>query len=84
MAYHPSISDEEGDSVGNANQEKVNFKAEEMNYYGKKYAKRVDSNEVYDYDTFVAAMSNPQIKPRLIGHWIKTDGKRGKLVKVVF
>ena len=55
-----------------------------MNYYGKKYAKRVDSNEVYDYDTFVAAMSNPQIKPRLIGHWIKTEGKRGKLVKVKF
>ena len=84
ISFHPSISDEQGDSVGNANQEKVKFKAVDMNYYGKKYAKREDNNEVYDYDSFVAALSNSEIKPRLIGHWIKTDGKRGKLVKVVF
>ena len=84
MSYHPSISEEEGDAVGNANQQKVKFKAVEMNYYGKKYAKREDNNEVYDYDSFMAAQSNSEIKPRLVGYWEKTEGKRGKLVKVKF
>ena len=84
MVYNPSIDEEEGDAVGNANKEKVKFSAVEMNYYGKKYARREDNNEIYDYDSFIASLSNSDIKPRLIGHWIKDDGKRGRLVKLKF
>ena len=84
MSYNPAIDDEEGDAVGNANKEKLNFKAVEMIYYGKKYAKREDNNEVYDYDSFMAAKENSEVKPQLIGYWDKEEGKRGRLVKIKF
>lgn len=84
MSYNPAIDDEEGDAVGNANKEKLNFKAVEMIYYGKKYAKREDNNEVYDYDSFMAAKENSEVKPQLIGYWDKEEGKRGRLVKLKF
>ena len=84
MSFHPSISEEENDAVANANQNKITWKASEMMYYGKRYAKREDSDEIYDYDSFVSAISNPGVQAVLIGHWVKTDGKKGKLVKVKF
>ena len=42
-------------------------------YYGKKYAKREDSNEVYDHDSYKAALQNPDAQPILIGHWAADD-----------
>ena len=68
FAFTPSISNEEQDTVSQRlNQETVRWKAKELVKDGVKFAFREDKDELYDYDSYVLALSNPGARPRLLG-----------------
>lgn len=48
-----------------------------MIYYGRKYSKRENSDEVYDYNSYQSALQVPDTQPVLLGHWVMgDDGKQ--------
>ena len=78
FSFKPSISTEEKDIVSNINTKKISWKAREIKLDGKRYAYRKETQQVYDYDSYIMAMKNSQVNPILIGKIIKNE--QGKLV----
>ena len=74
--FFPLLS--EIDALENSN--RIQWRAKEIIYYGKKYAKRDDSNEVYDiqsYNNAIKAQNGEHITPILVGYWDRDeDGKQ--------
>mmetsp|Transcript_8945 Transcript_8945/g.13442 ORF Transcript_8945/g.13442 Transcript_8945/m.13442 type:complete len:151 (+) Transcript_8945:61-513(+) len=55
--------------------DRIKWKATDIIYYGKKYARRENSDEVYDHDSYIAAL-NSNSQPILIGHWARNEDGR--------
>ena len=52
----------------------IKWRAQEIIYYGQKYAKREGSDEVYDYESYNAALQDENVSPLLVGHWAVDKG----------
>mmetsp|Transcript_9060 Transcript_9060/g.15320 ORF Transcript_9060/g.15320 Transcript_9060/m.15320 type:complete len:160 (-) Transcript_9060:78-557(-) len=66
---------DEQDAIKYAN--KIQWRAKDIVYYGRKYSKREESDEVYDYNSYQKALKFPDEQPVLIGHWaVGEDGKQ--------
>ena len=62
------------EALTNAN--KIQWRAKEIVYYGRKYSKREESDEVYDYNSYTRALQFPDTQPVLVGHWaVDEEGK---------
>ena len=71
----PSLDGEEADTVAHANVKKITWKAKELRIAGKLYALKEDSGELYEYDSYLQALSVPGADPRLVGKLTKkSDG----------
>ena len=78
-SFTPSISNEQQDSVRmGLNQETVNWAAVEVTINGMKFALREDTDQLYDYDSYIYAKENPGAKPRLLADVVRDDS--GKIV----
>ena len=75
FTYTPSLVGEEKDTVSKINLKSITWKAKELKYSGKKYALRVETGEVYDYDSYKQALKTPGINPTFVGKLEKTQGK---------
>lgn len=72
----PSLDGEEADTVAQANVQKISWKAKELRIAGKLYALKEDNGELYEYDSYLQALTVPGAEPRLIGKLTKKpDGK---------
>jgi hypothetical protein len=59
------------------NVNKIPWRAKEIVYYGQKYAKRDQSDEIYDFNSYKKALQNGDLQPLLIGHWaMDAEGKQ--------
>ena len=75
-SFVPSISQEQSDTVSNINVKKVTWKAKLWKGPdGKKYAVNPEDKTVYDYDSYMIAIKNPEANPILKGQIIVKDGK---------
>ena len=74
FTFTPSISREEADSVRTGlNQEIIEWNAISIIIDGIEFAFREDTNQLYDYDSFIYAKEHKGAKPRLIANVTRDD-----------
>lgn len=86
FSYNPNIEQDQNDTIADINR-KINdweVKPITVKSTGKKYMLRLDTNQIYDYDSVIQSKQIPGIRPILIGDLgINKDGgyeifKKGK------
>jgi hypothetical protein len=75
FAFNPNLSQDENDTVAALNKTVINWKGKAINTGGKQYFLRLDTRQVYDYDSVMAAQQNPGVIPILIGTLVERNGK---------
>ena len=58
--FQGPIKKEETENIEKMNLEKIKWKAQTIFIKGVKYAMRVDNNDLYLYDDYTMALSNPE------------------------
>ena len=69
-SYHPSIDDDQVDTMASINKQKVEWSGVEVTIQGVKYISRKMNPKlynIYDYDSYMTAVSSGRGEPRLIG-----------------
>ena len=82
FAYNPSISQDENDTVADINRVIVDWEARPftLKTTGKRYMLRMDTKQVYDYDSVIQAKQVPGVRPILLGKLVKR-GEDYEIVK---
>lgn len=83
LSYNYSYQNEQSDETKDVNKKKVNLKAQELKFNGKKYMLLLDENgkrtdKIYDYDSFQQAKRNPSVNPLYIGKLVIEKDETGK------
>ena len=78
FSFVPNIEVEEKDQLAKVNIKAVTWKAQEITADGKKYALKKDTQEIYDYQSYINSIKDPQVNPILIGKLEKN--KDGRMV----
>jgi hypothetical protein len=76
ISYHPSIDDDQVDTLANINKSKIEWSGVEVNIKNKKYISRKMNPKlynIYDYNSFMDVVSTGKGEPRLIGTVEITD-----------
>ena len=83
FAYNPNYAQDENDTVANLNKEEINWEARPFTFKetGKRYMLRMDTKQVYDYDSVIRAKEIPGVRPILIGKLIKNANGNYEIVK---
>jgi hypothetical protein len=79
FSYNPNISQDENDTVADINRIVIDWEARPFTFLttGKRYMLRMDTRQVYDYDSVIQAKQTPGIRPILLGKLVKDS--TGKL-----
>ena len=82
FAYNPSISQDENDTVADINRVIIDWEARPftLKTTGKRYMLRMDTKQVYDYDSVLQAKQVPGVRPILLGKLVKR-GEDYEIVK---
>ncbi len=82
-AFNPSIAQDENDTVADINKVTIDWEGREftLKSTGKKYVLRMDTREVYDYDSVIRAKQIPGVKPIKIGKLTKNARGDYEIVK---
>ena len=83
FSYNPNYSQDENDNVANLNKEKIDWEAKPFTFKqtGKRYMLRMDTRQVYDYDSVIQAKQLPGVRPILIGKLVKNSRGDYEIVK---
>jgi hypothetical protein len=86
FSYNPNYTQDENDTVAALNIERVDWEARPITIKttGKRYMLRVDTNQIYDYDSVIQARQIPGVKPILIGKFVKNARGEYEIVKERF
>ena len=85
VSYHPSIDEDQVDTLASINKRKIEWSGVEVTIQGVKYISRKMNPKlynIYDYDSYMTAVSNGRGEPRLIGT-LSTDDKGQKSFKTL-
>lgn len=82
-AYNPNYSQDENDTVAALNVERIDWEARPFTFKatGKRYMLRMDTKQVYDYDSVIQAKEIPGVRPILIGKLVKNSRGDYEIVK---
>jgi hypothetical protein len=82
FAYNPSISQDENDTVADINRVIIDWEARPftLKTTGKQYMLRMDTKQVYDYNSVIQAKQVPGVRPILLGKLVKR-GEDYEIVK---
>jgi hypothetical protein len=77
FSYNPSIFQDQNDTIANMNRSAKEWDAKvvTLKATGKKYIRRMDTNQLYDYDSVIQARRIPGVQPRLIGKLVERNGE---------
>lgn len=70
VSYHPSIDDDQVDTLASINKRKIEWSGVEVAIQGVKYISRKMNPKlynIYDYDSYMSAVSSGRGEPRLVG-----------------
>jgi len=70
VSYHPSIDEDQVDTLASINKRKIEWSGVEVTIQGVKYISRKMNPKlynIYDYDSYMTAVSSGRGEPRLIG-----------------
>ena len=83
FSYNPDYTQDENDTVANLNKEKIDWEAKPFTFKqtGKRYMLRMDTKQVYDYDSVIQAKQIPGVRPILIGKLAKNSRGEYEIVK---
>ena len=72
FSYNPDLFKDENDTVAAANKVTIDWQARPFtDKYGKQYMMRVDTQQIYDYDSVIQALKIPGVRPVLLGKLVK-------------
>jgi hypothetical protein len=82
-SYNPAISKDENDTIADINKVTIDWEGREftLKSTGKKYILRMDTREVYDYESVIRAKQIPGVRPIKIGKLTKTPKGDYQIVK---
>ena len=82
-SYNPNISQDENDTVADINKVVIDWEARPFTHKptGKRYMLRMDTKQVYDYDSVIQAKQVPGIRPILLGKLIKNSRGEYEIIK---
>ena len=83
FAFNPNYSQDENDTIADNNRNIVDWDAKPFTYKqtGKRYMLRMDTKQVYDYDSVMQAKQIPGVMPILIGKLVKNNIGKYEIVK---
>ena len=83
FSYNPSITQDENDTVANLNKYVIDWEARPFTNKktGKQYFLRMDTKQIYDYDSVIQAKQVPGVRPILIGKLVKNAKGEYEIVK---
>jgi hypothetical protein len=83
FSYNPSYSQDENDTIAALNVERIDWEARPFTFKatGKRYMLRMDTKQVYDYDSVIQAKEVPGVRPILIGKLVKNSRGEYEIVK---
>jgi hypothetical protein len=83
FAYNPNYSQDQNDTIANINRVIVDWEAKPFTHKptGKKYMLRIDTYQVYDYDSVIQAKRVPGVRPILLGKLVKNSKGEYEIVK---
>ena len=83
FSYNPNYTQDENDTVANLNREKIDWEARPFTFKttGKRYMLRMDTKQVYDYDSVIQAKEVPGVRPILIGKLVKNNKGDYEIIK---
>ena len=86
FAYNPNISQDENDTVADINRTVIDWEARPFTHKptGKRYMLRMETKQVYDYDSVIQAKQTPGVRPILLGKLVKNSRGEYKIVKEKF
>lgn len=76
ISYHPSIDEDQVDTLANINKRKIEWSGVEVNIKNKKYISRKMNPKlynIYDYNSYIDVVSSGKGEPRLVGTLEVTD-----------
>ena len=85
FSYNPNISQDENDTVANINKIVIDWEARPFTHKptGKRYMIRMDTKQLYDYDSVIRAKQVPGVAPILLGKLIKNSRGNLEIVKEI-
>jgi len=83
FSYNPNLEQDQNDTIADINMEVINWKLKEVfiESTGKKYMLRLDTNNLYDYDSIIQAKKIPGIRPILLGKLVQNEEGEYQIVK---
>jgi len=83
FAYLPAIAGGSDDNVGRANKRAKVVKVRKITYGGKPYMVNMETNEVYDYESYQVAKGQAEAVPVIVGAvvTVSTDKGKKKIIK---
>lgn len=83
FSYNPNYKQDENDTVAVLNVERVDWEARPFTFKatGKRYMLRMDTKQVYDYDSVIQAKETAGVRPILIGKLVKNSRGEYEIVK---
>ena len=83
FTYNPNMSQDENDTIANINKTIVDWEARPFTHKptGKKYMLRMDTRQVYDYDSVIQAKQTPGVRPILLGKLVKNSKGEYEIVR---
>ena len=83
FAFNPSYTQDENDTIAALNVERIDWEARPFTFKAtcKKYMLRMDTKQVYDYDSVIQAKQVPGVRPILLGKLVKNSRGDFEIVK---
>jgi hypothetical protein len=83
FSFNPNYTQDESDTVAAINRVAIDWEAKEFVFKktGKKYFLRMDTKQVYDYNSVLQAKQIPGVKPILIGKLVKNSNGDYEIIK---
>lgn len=83
FSYNPNYSQDENDTVADINRVVIDWEARPFTHKptGKRYMLRMDTKQVYDYDSVIQAKQVPGVRPILLGKLVKNSRGEYEIVK---
>lgn len=85
FSYNPNLEQDQNDAIADINVRVNDWNVKELfiQSTGKRYMVRLDTQQVYDYDSIIQAKLIPGIRPVLLGKLVKNDSGEYEIVKRV-
>ena len=83
FSFNPSYTQDENDTIADINKVVIDWEARPftLKTTGKQYMLRMDTKQVYDYESVIQAKEIPGVRPILLGKLVKNSRGEYEIVR---